>query len=124
MAFVTRENFEANLENQRAMTPQTLMQLREYGVADDASLRLEFFFYTDDVSKGSALADELGARAYQVEHEPSASDPEIRVITGWTTPIPMHNESALDWTEDMCRLGFKHDCEFDGWGTNPSQDAA
>jgi hypothetical protein len=25
--------------------------------------------------------------------------------------------SVLNWTETMCRVGFEHDCEFDGWGT-------
>ena len=30
-------------------------------------------------------------------------------------------EAVVAWTEQMCRLGREHDCEFDGWGTNPRQ---
>jgi hypothetical protein len=28
---------------------------------------------------------------------------------------------VLDWTSRMCDVGREHDCEFDGWGTNPKQ---
>ena len=29
----------------------------------------------------------------------------------------MDRANLLEWTEMMCRVGFEHDCEFDGWGT-------
>ena len=45
----------------------------------------------------------------------------IRSITGWTTPLEMSANLVLDWVDQMCNLGFEHDCEFDGWGTNPEQ---
>ena len=100
------------------MTPQTLQQLRAYNVTPDKRRKLEFFFYTDMVEKAAALAEDLAKRGYEVEHRPSASDEKIQIITGWTAEILMTEDNVLDWTKEMCALGFARDCDFDGWGTN------
>ena len=119
--FVTRESFESNLENQKKMSPQTLEQLRKYNVAPEKELKLEFFFYTNTLTKAAALANALSTKQYQVAHKPSASNKKVHVITGWTDRMLMHNSTVVAWTEEMCKIGFEHDCEFDGWGTNPEQ---
>jgi hypothetical protein len=31
----------------------------------------------------------------------------------------MNELEVVSWTETMCRIGFEHDAEFDGWGTVP-----
>jgi regulator of RNase E activity RraB len=116
--FVSKEAFKTNLETQMAMTPQTLQQLRKCNIAPENRRQLEFFFYTDTVQKAVALAAELKDRNYEVDHRPSASDAKLQLITGWTTEIIMSDAAILDWTRDMCTLGFKYDCDFDGWGTN------
>jgi hypothetical protein len=33
----------------------------------------------------------------------------------------MTDDAVVTWTQSMCRLGNEHDCDFDGWGTHPSQ---
>lgn len=119
--FVAPDRFEASLQGQLAMTPQTMAQLRTLGVSTESRLKLEFFFYTDSVDKAAALTAALSALAYEVEHGVSASDKKLRVITGWSTALQMNDDVVLAWTEPMSRLGFAHDCEFDGWGTNPTQ---
>lgn len=119
--FVSNSAFEANLASQLAMTPQTLAQLREYGVTDQSSLKLEFFFYTNTLVKAESLAHKLAELGYAVEYGQSAEDNNTYLITGWTVPVLMSDKSMLDWTEQMCRLGYAQDCEFDGWGTNPEQ---
>lgn len=119
--FVSRELFEANLANQLAMTPQTLAQLRKYNVTPEKTLKLEFFFYTNATSKAASLTEALTKMQYEVEHGPSASDKKLQVITGWSAAIPMQDNVVLGWSKQMCEVGFEHDCEFDGWGTNPEQ---
>jgi regulator of RNase E activity RraB len=93
-------------------------QLRKYNVTPDKRRKLEFFFYTDKVEKAAALAAELANRNYEVRHGPSATDAKVQLITGWTAEMPMSDSIVLGWTKEMCTLGFRHDCEFDGWGTN------
>lgn len=119
--FVTQESFEKNISNQMAMSPQTVAQLRKLNVTPEKELKLEFFFYTNTQEKAVALASALSDKKYQVEHGPSASDKKVQVITGWTDRIQMLDSNVLAWTKEMCEVGFKHDCEFDGWGTNPNQ---
>jgi Regulator of ribonuclease activity B len=116
--FVSQKAFENNLTKQMGLTPQTLQQLRTYNVTPDKRRKLEFFFYTDTVGKAAALTAELKSKSYEVEHRPSASNAKIQIITGWTAEITMSDKAVLKWTKEMCTIGFTHDCDFDGWGTN------
>jgi hypothetical protein len=119
--FVLEADFRKNMAKQMAMTPMTLQQLRKIGVTPDRELKLEYFFYTDSSQKAALLADNLKLRGYEVEQGPSASDKTTQIITGWTVKMTMEDRVVLDWTRDMCELGFSHDCDFDGWGTTPAQ---
>jgi len=119
--YVSESAFRANLTKQSTMSPETVAQLRKHGVTDATGLKLEFYFYTDKDGKGQALAKALRELNYQVECGPAAGDPRLIVVTGWTTPIQMSDGPVVAWTEKMCRMGYEHDCEFDGWGTNPGQ---
>jgi len=119
--FVSRDSFESNFSRQSAMTPQTLTELRKHGVSPEKMLRLEFFFYTNSVPKAAALTAALSKLKYQVDHRAAASDKRLQVVTGWTTAFEMQDSTVLAWTQSMCKVGFEHDCEFDGWGTNPQQ---
>jgi regulator of RNase E activity RraB len=119
--YVSEPAFRENLAKQTTMSPQVIAQLRKHGVTDDASLKLEFFFYTDKDEKAQALAKALRALEYKVECGPSAGDSRLLIVTGWTTPLKMTENAVVAWAEKMCRLGYEHDCEFDGWGTNPKQ---
>lgn len=116
--FVSQKAFENNLAKQMNLTPQTLQQLRTYNVTPEKQRKLEFFFYTDTAEKAAALTVALGNKSYEVEHGPSASNPKIQIIRGWTAEITMSDNAVLDWTKEMCTIGFAHDCDFDGWGTN------
>ncbi|GAA5497213.1 hypothetical protein Rhal01_03406 [Rubritalea halochordaticola] len=119
--FVSEAAFEANRVKQTTMAPQTMEQLRGYGVTDESKLKLEYFFYTNTKEKAEALAKKLAGRGYSGKHDVAAGDPSQFVITGWTTPMSMRNEVVVSWTGEMCDIGYRFDCEFDGWGTNPNQ---
>jgi len=103
------------------MSPQVVEELRKHGGTNDSTLKLEFFFYTDTEKKAQALATPLRQLDYQVDTGRSAGDDQLFLVTGRTVPIKMDDRSVVAWTENMCRLGYEHDCEFDGWGTNPIQ---
>ena len=36
--------------------------------------------------------------------------------------MKMDDQAVQLWTKEMSELGYKFDCEFDGWGTTPDQD--
>ena len=118
--YVSAEDFEAKLNRQIEMSPRTVRQLRQYGVKVEDSRPLEYFFYTNSLPKAKSLAAALREQDYQdVETGTSASDSKVYLVTGWSPPVRMHEKDVVVWTEYMVRLGYDHDCEFDGWGTNP-----
>ena len=119
--YVSPQSFEQNLTRQTALSPKTLEQLRQLGVNADSALKLEYFFYTDAKAKAEPLAQKLRTLNYSVESRPLAGDQKLYLITGWTTPMRMDEETVTSWTEYMVRLGYEHDAEFDGWGTTPGQ---
>jgi hypothetical protein len=119
--FVSEGSFRENLQKQTKMAPMTLAQLRKLNVTEERELKLEYFFYTDLPDKAVSLTEDLKARGYTAAFGPLASDKKIHIITGWTSKIQMSESIVLTWTKEMCELGFAHDCDFDGWGTTPTQ---
>ena len=119
--FQTDEAYTQNRAKQLAMTPQTVAQLRKYEVTAHTQLKLEYFFYTNTKEKAAALAQKLADMGYTGSYDHSASDKKQFVVTGWTSRMMMDDQTVLDWTARMCDVGHDHDCEFDGWGTNPKQ---
>ncbi|MDQ8183828.1 ribonuclease E inhibitor RraB [Pelagicoccus sp. SDUM812005] len=119
--YKTEAQYQEICQSQKRMNAETIEQLRKYDVTEDKKLKLEYFFYTNAKEKAEALAADLQKLGYVGSYDTSASDKMEFVITGWTTPIRMDLDSVTSWTESMCTTGMKHDCEFDGWGTNPTQ---
>ena len=120
--FVTEKAFISNRDKQMQMTSQVVEQLRKLNVTADKELKLEYFFYTNTAEKAEQLATEIGKMNYTVGHGVSAGDKKLFIITGWTTKMKMADEVVVQWTKQMCELGYKFDCEFDGWGTEPEQE--
>jgi len=119
--YVTESAFSTNRTKQTVMAPQTMGQLRKYGVTDETQLKLEFFFYTNSESKASELAKALKEKGYSVQTKPAPQDKKFQLITGWTEKVKMTDAVVIAWTREMCELGYANDCDFDGWGTNPKQ---
>jgi regulator of RNase E activity RraB len=113
--FVSEEAFKRNLIKQIQWTPQTLEALRKYKINKDSELKVEYYFYTNTLNKAKELARELGKLDYAVECEKDITDKTQYVITGNTNEMKMNKEELLNWTRNMCELGYKYDCDFDGW---------
>lgn len=120
--FVSETAFNENRDKQLQMISQTLEQLRNLNVTADKELKLEYFFYTNMANKAEKLATKIEKLNYTVQHDVSAGDKNLFIITGWTTKMKMEDEVVKQWTKQMCELGYTLDCEFDGWGTEPDQE--
>ena len=120
--FVSETAFNKNLKSQMGMTPQTLEQLRKINVGEDNELKLEFFFYTNSLDKAAELSSELKKLNYESDQRLAAGSKTEYLVNGWTTKMKMTDQVVSNWAKEMCELGYKFDCEFDGWGTNPDQD--
>ena len=120
-AHVTKDEYKSNFASQLQKTSHTVTQLQEFGVGDDSLLKLEFFFYTNTYEKASSLAVALESEGYLVDYGTPAGEKNSLVITGWTVPMRMTTLNIQVWAEQMCSIGYEHDCEFDGWGTTIEQ---
>lgn len=103
------------------MTQQALTQLRKHNVSDQTKPRLEYFFHTDAGDKASALSDILLQKGYSANHGLAAGYKKLYVVTGWTDLMLMNELTIVEWTRHMCQIGYKHDCKFASWETNPDQ---
>ena len=119
--FVEEKAFQENLAAQRTMTPQTVQQLRKAGVGPERMLKVEYFFYSNTLAKAEELAKDLKALGYTADARDGANVDGTFLATGMTPPLSMSDSAMIEWTERMCTIGFQHDCDFDGWGTDPSQ---
>jgi tetratricopeptide (TPR) repeat protein len=121
--FVSKTKYKKIVSLQKKMNLKTLDLLKKYGITENSELKLEIFFYTNELNKANNLVKELKKLNYKIETvDNSAHDTNQFVITGWTTKIKLDLQSLLNWTTKMCDIGFDCDCEFDGWGTYPDQD--
>ena len=121
--FVSESEYKKNHQSQMKMTPQTMDQLRKAGVSVDKELKLEFFFYTNSIIKATKLSEELKNLNYQSDLKLAVGSKAEYLVNGWTTKMKMNDEIVVAWTNQMCEIGYEHDCEFDGWGTKLDQDA-
>lgn len=119
--FISEQQHKDNLSSQLSTSPEIVEQLRAYGIKEDRSVKLEYFFFTNTSEKAGALSSELSRMSYNTEVQGSSNDKKNRIIAGATVPVLMATEKILEWTETMCNIGYKHDCAFDGWGINPEQ---
>lgn len=120
--FITEEEFLQQREMLSRLSPKVVDELRNQGVMDIEELKVEFFFYTNTAEKAKALAEELKKLDYDVMYELSGYDNTKYLINGWTTKMPMADGVMANWAKEMCEIGYKFDCEFDGWGTCPDQE--
>ena len=78
---------------------------------DDA--QLEFRFRTANRGSARKLSKALESRGYRASVQEEA-DGTLR-IAGPCPAMQVTEKSIVSWTSDMCRFGYEHDAEFEGW---------
>ena len=119
--FVSEEEAQNDLVPGQIASNYPLIELlRQHGVTENDELKLEFAFFTNDKTKAESLKAALGSRSnYEVAEVDKTK--KLWRLTGWSSKIKMDIDSVNHWTFDMCKIGFDHDCKFDGWGTFPEK---
>jgi len=114
--FINQEQHQANLKKIQWTNAQMLKQLAAYGVSKTSGLSLDFYFVTNDSLKAQHLADELeksGSHSNPVHR--SSKDKGLWVLTANSSRVNMDSISLNNWTATECELGYKNDCQFQGW---------
>lgn len=113
--FVSETNFSTNRSRQSHLAIATLVRLREVNVEEEDTLKVDYFFYADTIEKAQELTKALENFNYKVENKVDVNNKKLFIIQGQSTPIKMMHEVLRKWAVDMCELGYKYDCDFEGW---------
>jgi Regulator of ribonuclease activity B len=115
-----REWFVRILDLQLERNPEMLAELRGQGVAEDAPVRLEFFYLApgEDEARGLVaflrLETDYEVRAFERREGMDENTPWL--VVGITQPTPVSLELVNDWTEWMVAAGAEMGpAAFDGW---------
>ena len=105
---------DLNLQRQLAMLPSTWQALRQAGVGPATRLALDFTYRAPDRVAAEALARDLATCSPEVR-EGGARSPGWFVLA--TAPAAAYDQAALtEWVTHAVRIGWRHGCEFDGFG--------
>jgi len=119
--YVTEESYKKNLLCQEEMTHQVFGKLKQNGNPLSKELNLKWFFHTNCKSKAKDLIHEL-KNLSNIKDPIINFDDKVWVISGWTTKMFVSDSIVVSWTSDMCKLGYKNDCEFEGFKIFPNQN--
>lgn len=113
---------EAILEKQLMMTPVTWKTLQTHGVTDATPLLLDLFWFAATEDNARALASSLTG---QVTTSPTVGPIQDRwAIEAQYGPQSFTLDTLRYLVKQMCKLGFSHQCEFDGWSAQIPGSAA
>jgi hypothetical protein len=119
--FVSESDFILNQDKQFRTATESLVSLRDAEIEEEDELKIDYFFYTDDLEKSQKLEKEIQKIGYIVNHGPAIQNKNLFVITGRTTKMKMMHETLRKWIREMSELGYKYDCSFDSWKITPEQ---
>jgi len=114
--FLSEDQFKTDLDGLKEANLLKLEQLRKYGVTDESDLRMDFYFVTNDSIKAQKLANELEVQNHHSNRvHSSANDKRLWVTSANSSRVKMDIESLTKWTDTLSRLGYRYDCQFQGW---------
>jgi hypothetical protein len=115
-----REWFEQLFDLQLEQNASALDKLHEEGLAEDAPVRLEFFYAAPGEPEARNLVaflrteTDYTVEAFERRDGMDANTPWL--VVGMTQPTPVSLELLNEWTEWMIAAGAeKGPCAFDGW---------
>lgn len=120
--FVKKNEYKRNLTLQKKMSIKTIQQLENSLNGQVDRLNLEFFFYTNNQQKAEKLQEALLSIGYFSKIQKVSNEESVHLITGWSSKILLSRNVILAWVTEMCEIGFRNDCDFDGWGASGEEN--
>lgn len=120
--FVSDKNLKANIEEKIKMIPKTIEELRKLNVSENDEMRIEYFFYSNSIKNAKLLANEIQKLNYSFHLDVFPEKKHLTLLSGFTSKIKLEHDVIKEWTIQMCNLGYRFDCIFDGWELNLEDD--
>ena len=114
----TDDRFKEILAKQLDWNKATFARLQELGLTPESQVRLDFFYYAPSEDSAKALAALIESETdYDVTAQYLKEPTPTWSVTGSTQPTVITLDILDQWVSWMVAAGQRHDCEFDGWGT-------
>jgi hypothetical protein len=115
--FISRARYKEDRGWQREIMLTITGKIRHKYQMPAQNRQLEYYFYTDIEQKAISLLQKLEEYGYSSSYGLVPEHSGLFVIKGSTDEVFMAVEDFVAWAEKMCDIGFRCDCEFDGWST-------
>jgi hypothetical protein len=112
-------HFQALLDNQLEMNPQTWAALQARGVGESTLIIIDFAFTAKGKMEAEALTGFLREKTTFSAIARAERGTRLRkrwIVRGRTKPSTTSLEMLDDWVRFMVKAGYSHACRFDGWG--------
>lgn len=106
--------YEQNKQHQVQMSELTLQAVVQM-VGTEKPLPVRAAYFGKDLEKVKWLAATMNKRGYNAAIEPAVDSPGEYHVTVQVPPMKMELSSVQKWVAEMCDLGSKQECMFDGW---------
>ncbi len=113
--------YAENIDHQLRMLDVTWEQFQSHGVDSETELILEFVYLAPDKKSAQSLNDAL--EDYDSEVRSKGVLKREWFVDGKSHPTNVSKEVLTRWLEFMVALGWKHGCEFDGFGASMPGDS-
>jgi len=114
--YFTFESFESQFGQQMDGAWRFFRNLKAMGIKNNARTTIDFTFCSNKKRKLKALENELINR-YNYKITSLKWKFSYWLLDGATHKMFIDEENVLFWIIDMYRLGFEHDCLFEGYGS-------
>ncbi len=113
--FFTKEKYENELN--QSVIFDALERIKNDSTITKDEMIFSFYFITDERTKIDSLIDYLEKNESKQKIIELNQINEIWELNGRTYPIKLEIDSINKWERKMWEIGFKFDCELDGWET-------
>lgn len=108
--------YAAKKQESRTLDGHVIKKLEESGFDTTKEHQIEFWFYADEESAVTNLAEELENRMFQVHISDTEQDPRfvVRALKSMTPDL----SDLQGLRKDFNSLAKRHGAVYDGWGCN------
>ncbi|WP_316787704.1 ribonuclease E inhibitor RraB [Pedobacter frigoris] len=92
-----------------------LGRIHNDGVTTSDKLPIDFVFITDTEDKANSLKAALSSLYTDYQNVEVSETKDFWEINGITSAIGMTIDEINKWNEEMWDIGYKYDCQLDGW---------
>jgi len=111
--FFTKDIYDTEIRLD--VNTDVLERIHNDGVTTSDKLPIDFVFITDTEDKANSLKAALSSLYTDYRNVEVSETNDFWEVNGITSAIGMSIDEINKWNEEMWDIGYKYDCQLDGW---------